>query len=197
GLTGLAYQLDQQLGLSSSGDYSTNFQGHQEKWLQGGDAQYFVLPNGELRRWRDAAYSYGAAGLVAKLDATYYADPSKLWDARAIATLAVSGNRLTITPSTNSPGDGTVNVSVSDGLVTTTQTFALQVTNATPTLASVANQTIVPSQDSLAIALSASDADNDPLTYSAQVANTGMAGAAYELGQRLDLRSTGGHLTEL
>src|SRR5262249_24374144 len=125
GLTGLAYQLDQQLGLSSSGDYSTNFQGHQEKWLQGGDAQYFVLPNAELRRWRDAAYSYGAAGLVAKLDATYYADPSKLWDARAIATLAVSGNRLTITPSTNSPGDGTVNVSVSDGLVTTTQTFAL------------------------------------------------------------------------
>src|SRR3977135_2681195 len=29
------YQLDQQLGLTSTGNYSTNFLGYQEKWLQG------------------------------------------------------------------------------------------------------------------------------------------------------------------
>ena len=74
-----AYALDQQLGLSYMGSYYTNFQGHNEKWLQGTDAQYFLLPNGELRRWRDVNYSYGSAGLVATLDSSVYTDPGLLW----------------------------------------------------------------------------------------------------------------------
>src|SRR5262249_9427504 len=89
-----AGQLDQSLGLSFMGSYYTNFQGHNEKWLQGADAQYFLLPNGELRRWHDMQSSYGPAGLVATLGANFYANPELLWNPASV--LSVSGNQLTI-----------------------------------------------------------------------------------------------------
>src|SRR5262245_45997235 len=37
-----AGQLDRDLGLGFTGSYHTNFQGHNEKWLQGTSAQYFL-----------------------------------------------------------------------------------------------------------------------------------------------------------
>src|SRR5262249_36680395 len=146
GLAGLAYQLDQQLNLTSDGNYYTNFQGNGEKWLQGNGGQYFILPDGQLRRWRNTTYSYGVAGLVGTLDPSYYADPSRLWNAQPLAALALSGNQLTITPSANFPGSGTVAVNVSDGFTTTTQTFGLTVTNAAPALTAIANTVLVPTQ---------------------------------------------------
>src|SRR5438876_11048827 len=62
------YQLDQRLGLTSTGNYSTNFLGYQEKWLQGNDAQYFILSDGQFRRWSSLTTSLSPAGLVANLD---------------------------------------------------------------------------------------------------------------------------------
>ena len=112
---GQAYQLDQQFGLTFPGSYYTNFQGHNEKWLNGSDAQYFVLPNGEVRRWRDTVYSYGPAGLVATLDSTFYADPSRLWNAKPAPTLSMQGNQLTITPAAGFVGTFRVQATVSDG----------------------------------------------------------------------------------
>src|SRR5207245_6810228 len=110
-----AFDLDQQLGLSYMGSYYTNLQGHGERWLQGTAAQYFLLPNGELRRWRDAAYSFGSAGLVATLDAGYYANPSKLWDAKAAPTVTVNGQHLNITAAPTYTGGFAVDVTVSNG----------------------------------------------------------------------------------
>src|SRR5262249_20523513 len=86
----LAYALDQQLQLTFTGSYNTGFQGYDEKWLQGADAQYCLLPNGELRRWKDYNYTYGSYGLVATLPTIYYADPSLLWNAQPVDAGALS-----------------------------------------------------------------------------------------------------------
>src|SRR5262249_6258098 len=119
--------LDQRLGLSYMGSYSTSFQGRQEKWMQGTDAQYCILPNGELRRWRNSVYTYGRQGLVATLDASFYVTPSKLWNAKLPVTVSVSGNQLTLTPASTFSGTVTVVASVSDGMATTTRSFNVEV----------------------------------------------------------------------
>src|SRR5207247_7459474 len=90
----LNYQLDQRLNLSWSGNYYTNFLGREEKWLQGKDAQYFLLSDGELRRWTNATTSFTPAGLVANVDPHVYDDPSLLWQATNLIEMA--GNVLTV-----------------------------------------------------------------------------------------------------
>ena len=69
----LAAQLDNQLGLSSNGNYFENYGGAGEKWMQGNSSWYFILPNGQLR---------GPGGtLIAQLDPEYHADSSLLHQA--------------------------------------------------------------------------------------------------------------------
>ncbi len=46
---------DRELGLSSTGNYQTNWGGKKEKWLKGSSGVwYFLLPTGELYRWNGA-----------------------------------------------------------------------------------------------------------------------------------------------
>lgn len=91
-------------------------------------------------------------------------------------TTAVSGNQLTITPQTNATGSSNITVQVSDGDKTDQQTFAVNLSNppTPPTPPTPSNQAPVLSAisdpillagDSLTINLSATDADNDSLTY--------------------------------
>src|SRR5262249_24889112 len=153
-----AGQLDQSLGLSFMGSYYTNFQGHNEKWLQGADAQYFLLPNGELRRWHDMQYSYGPAGLVATLGANFYANPELLWNPASV--LSVSGNQLTIHRPGGLSGNSGVEVATSDGQAATTGTFNLLVlVNSPPTLTGLTNLSMSHTQDKLVVNVSASDPD--------------------------------------
>ncbi|WP_419810287.1 Ig-like domain-containing protein [Bacterioplanoides sp.] len=88
-------------------------------------------------------------------------------------TTAVSGNQLTITPQTNATGSSNITVQVSDGDKTDQQTFAVNLSNP-PTPPTPSNQAPVLSAisdpvllagDSLTINLTATDADNDSLTY--------------------------------
>src|SRR5207248_1207305 len=177
------------------GSYSTNFQGHQEKWLNGTGSQYFILPNGELRRWRDINYSYGTAGLVATLDPSDYADPSLLWNAKPAPAVSAVGNQLTIDPAAGYTGSFVVQVSASDGVAVTTGTFTVTVaggttpTNSAPVLAAIANQTMSVNQGTLRLTLSASDADGNPLTFSAST--TSGTSLAAQLDQQLGLNFAG------
>src|SRR5262249_20967148 len=188
-----AWQLRQQLGLTYMGAYYTTFQGHNEKWLQGADAQYFLLPNGELRRWHDAPYSYGPAGLIATLDPRFYADPSLLWNAAGPPVLTVTGNQLTIDPPAGFAGTFSVRVTVSDGSATATGTFSVTVMNTPPVLGSLPNVSMSPSQDKLTVPLSASDADGDALTWTAALA--GQATQYGQLRQQLGLTFSGSYST--
>ena len=79
-----AYELDQAKGLKFSGQDHLNWGGTNEKWLQGSDGWYFIRPTGEVYKWVGSGKATGS--LVATLDASYYADLSKLYDAKAPVT---------------------------------------------------------------------------------------------------------------
>ncbi len=198
GNASLAYQLKQQLGLSYGGSYYANSWGAQEKWLLGANYQwYIVLPMGELRRWSGTlASTLAADALVATLGAAYYDDPSLLWNAQlalsmgaAPASLAFNGNQLTLQPAPGFSGSLVVQVTASDGSVTATQSFTVNVVPyAPPTLSPLANQTVTAGQGPLAVNLILSNPSGLALTCSAQV--SGGDSQAYELKQQLGL--TGG-----
>jgi hypothetical protein len=120
------------------------------------------------------AATLGAQGLIAKLDPSYYADPTKLWNAAFSAppgALALSGHQLSIRVPAPWVGTFTIEVTASDGGHSVKRSFNVTVTspNAAPVLAPIANQTLSHSQRTLTLTLSATDADNDPITYYAQV----------------------------
>lgn len=74
-----AYELDQAAGLKFAGKDYLNWGGTNEKWLQGNDGWYFIRPTGEVYKWSGSGKANGE--LVATLDASYYTNLSKLYDA--------------------------------------------------------------------------------------------------------------------
>jgi subtilisin family serine protease len=171
----LAYQLKQQYGLSYAGGYYLNYQGQNEKWLLGtGNVWYWILPDGEVRRWAGSnTATLSAANLLGTLDASYYSDPSKLWNASYAgmppAVLGLSGTTLSIRAPAYWVGTYSVAVSASDGTYTVKQTFNVNEVPPPPVLTAPANQTMTHSQHALTLTLTATDSDNGPLTYSALV----------------------------
>src|SRR5262249_44541563 len=146
-----------------------------EKWVLGTNGQWYCLmPDGSLRRWMgDAADTLAAGALVATLSPAVYNDPTELWTAVAAgnpnATLALSGNQLTIQCDPSFLGSFTVQVTASDGIASASQSFTVNVTHRAPVLGSIANQTMAHSQKQLMVSLPISNPDNDAITYSAQV----------------------------
>lgn len=127
-----AYQIKQDLGLASSPNSYTNALGLKEKWILGGNYQWYILlPNGELRKWSNTVKATMiATALIATLDAGYYQEPSKLYNAQAGAgaTVTVSGGQLIIRPVAGFKGSFAVTVTVTDGNTTLTRTFQITVT---------------------------------------------------------------------
>src|SRR5262249_54024889 len=96
----LAYALKQQNGFYSHGNLYYNWGGVQDKWFQGnGGAWFFILPSGGVYKWDGSSHATGTP--IDTLAASYYADPSTLYNATPgtpSATVSASGNVLTITP---------------------------------------------------------------------------------------------------
>jgi subtilisin family serine protease len=89
-----AASLDQSLGLHTypNGSYYTNARGAGEKYLLGtGGTLYFVTPNGSLYQWNG---SIAKSKLVAAFSAAYYANPTMLCDAAALALGAARSSSL-------------------------------------------------------------------------------------------------------
>ena len=85
-------------------------------------------------------------------------------------TASVAGTSLTLTPEDDWNGTASISVTVSDGTDTDSQTFSLNVSsvNDAPVLATVSNQTT--NEDTAkTVTLSATDEEDDTLTYSATV----------------------------
>ncbi|MBX9678594.1 MAG: S8 family serine peptidase [Gemmataceae bacterium] len=129
---GQAYQLDQSLGLSYLGSYFQGFKGGNEKWMYSRNqgAWIAILPNGEVRKIGSTlSQMMQASNLIATLEASYYADPSKLWNATAPTTpnlsATVSGNQLTIARNSAFVGTAVIEVVISDGFATTKKQFAV------------------------------------------------------------------------
>jgi subtilisin family serine protease len=175
------YQLKQQLGLKYMGTYFTNVWGQSEKWMSStSGAWYCILPNGQLRRWAGSMPTTLQAGnLIATLDPRFYADPSLLWNAQpgnsATPTLTIGGNQLALRAPAGVTGSFQIQVTASDGRLTATRTFTLTIQqNVSPQIAAIAGQSmpIVARSVSEAIAPSATDAHNNPTTFSAKVIGT-------------------------
>jgi subtilisin-like proprotein convertase family protein len=112
------------------------------------------------------------ASPVAVLDPTVYADPTLLTNAKSPtatsnATAGVAGSVLTINSPANFVGSFQVSVNSSDGILTTTQTFVVQSTDTAPVPTTIPPQTASKSGSPLQVTLSSTDAENDPVTYTA------------------------------
>ena len=170
-LPALAYQLKQQYGFNYLGSYYPNLRNANEKWIVGtGNVWYCILPNGELRRYVNSmTETLTPANLVATLDPSYY------WNAPYAGmpptVIGVSGGKLSIRSPAYWVGTYSVIVSASDGRFTVQQAFNVTEVpaNSPPVLAPIASQTMTHSQHTRTLALSATDADKDPITFSAQV----------------------------
>jgi subtilisin family serine protease len=197
-LPALAYQIKQQLGLSTTGSYYLNKNGYNEKWLVDRNRNwYFILPNGQFYRFVSTmANSLLASNLVAIFDPSYYADPRQLWYTPYVAyqpvSLTITGNTLTV-HSTSATWTGQVPIMLmaSNGDSFTTQTFTLTVAApapavktiaAPPQLAAIANQSMSAGQLSLNIPLSATDPNGDTVTLTAAV--LAPSALAYQLNQQ-------------
>lgn len=89
---------------------------------------------------------------------------------------SISGSTLSINPSANYNGSGTLTVQVSDGSLTDSETITVTVNavNDAPVLATISNQTT--NEDTAkVVSLSATDVDGDSLTYSVTAAATGLS----------------------
>ena len=176
--TSQPFLLKQQLGLQYAGSYYTNIWGQNEKWLtSSGGTWYCLLPNGTLYRWAGSMTTTLAAGnFVATLDSRFYTDPSLLWNAQnsnaVLPTFSVVGSQLRVNAPAGASGSYEIQVTASDGKLTSTQTFTLSIqANTAPTIAPIASQSMLANR-SQTITLSASDTQNDAITYSANLVGT-------------------------
>jgi hypothetical protein len=191
-----AYQLRQQLGLTYLGDYYFNVWGQSEKWLGSTAGQWYcILPDGELRRWAGTmSATLTAANLVGTLNGAVYNDPSLLWNAQATSlppvALSLSGNQLTISVAAGYTGSFQVTVTASDGTHSTATTFNVAVQDTAPFIGPLANLTMLRNHRAT-VALSASDAEHDPLSFSIRALPSNYF--AYQLDQQLGLTFKGSY----
>ena len=76
-----AFELNQDIDLQPAGSSFLNWGGLQEKWLFGSGSWYFMTPNGSLSKW-DGSPSDNLTGTAAvQLNADFYNDLSKLYNA--------------------------------------------------------------------------------------------------------------------
>ncbi len=111
---------------------------------------------------------------------------------RDAVTIQLVGNELLIDPAPGFVGQFQVVVIVNDGTQSAQRSFQVSVTNDPPVLATIADQQTTADRGTISVGLSATDADGDPLVYSAQVlAVDPLAQRAYDLDQRYGLRYGG------
>jgi hypothetical protein len=128
-----ALQLKTSLGLQSTASYYTNLMGDNEKWLSSSSGQWYcLLPDGELRRWAGSwSATLLASALVANIGAAYYTNPNLLLNAQpvtSVGTVTVSGGKLIVQPTAMFRGTFVVQVTITSGGKTATQTCTVTVT---------------------------------------------------------------------
>jgi hypothetical protein len=194
-LHSIEFYLDQTLDFAPTDDFSTNFSGLNEKWIVAADESwYYITPDGRFWKWHGGAVAN--ADLVATLDTATHVDPEMLFDAQPGTTAenpsakaTIKNDVLTIELNAGLVGTFLADVVVSDGSLSDLQSIVIAVTevmNDAPILADPGDRTILTSIDTVEITLSATDADDDPLTFTA-IAHD----AEYYLDQSLGLEFGG------
>ncbi len=96
----LAYRLDQQFRLSFTGKFFESFGTNQERFLYSDSVRgwVYLTKAGDLFRWNPAsgpAPKPLSGTLIARLDASFYTNPSKLYNAPSTNVQTISGGVLT------------------------------------------------------------------------------------------------------
>ncbi|HBN79277.1 MAG TPA: hypothetical protein DD473_26360 [Planctomycetaceae bacterium] len=124
-----AYQLDQQYGFWSTGDYYQNYHGMQEKWIGGQNNHwYYLLENGDLYFWSG---SFESSVLIETLDTSYYENPDLLIHVEPIqVTAEFIDGQLIINRSLLQTTAFSLRVMISDGIATTEQLITFEIEQA-------------------------------------------------------------------
>ena len=176
------------LGLTFTGNFFQNSGGQNEKWLQGivnqyGNPWYFIDTIGRFSAWNGVANQANGT-LLATLDTLYWAEPQRLYNAEPNeVTATLANNTLQINTVALWAGRvvGELNLTTP---VVNHQFFTLNFVNHAPalTVTPTASQATAPGQP-VVFTVSASDADNDTLTFAPVGGHLG-----YVLEQTLGLR---------
>jgi hypothetical protein len=198
-------QTEQQFDLQELSDgFHTGLMGNAAKWLTSpipnAKGQMFytlaLSANGSqalLYAWDGGPSSVPAgAQPVAVLDASVYFDPTILLNAKAPVTetgasASVAGSNLNINAPASFVGSFLVTVTANDGALTTTRSFVVTSTDTAPVPVVVPNQN-VSQNGSVKVTLGSTDAENDPVTYTASVAGFN---AAFALQQQYHFTGVG------
>jgi hypothetical protein len=199
-------QAEQQFDLQElGGSFYTGLKGNAAKWL------YSPIPNGHGQNWYTLVLSADGSQAqlyawdggnnsipagsqpVAVLDASVYADPTLLTNARTPVaatgvTAGIANGTLTVNAPASFVGMFQVTVTAADGGLTTTQTFQVASTDTAPVPNAVPPQTASQSGAPLQITPGATDAENNPVTYAATAVGYS---AAYNLQQQYGFTGLG------
>ncbi len=190
-LAELAYDVDRELRLRSTGDYYRGTWGRDEKYLQSGDGTWhYILPDGNLYRWGG---DIDSGTLVARLDPSFHADPGLLHDAvqpvasdaLPVAAVSLQDNVVVVDPAAGFAGEFYVRVGVSDGMATTRETFQVNVLNTPPELGPIDPLAMSHNDDTISVELVASDPDGDALIFSAELLGLSADAATLRLEDNL------------
>ena len=121
------FDLDQEHGFYSTGDFYTDYLGNNERWIRNASAEWhYLLPNDDLYRWEG---NFATSTLLAELGSEVYDDPTQLTDAQPLpATIEYINGQLTVTPAANFVGQLELRITATDGTATTTATMLIDVT---------------------------------------------------------------------
>lgn len=170
-LENVAATLNAEHGLYVfSDDFDLNWGGQNEKWLQGDDNYFYLLPGGEVFEWGG---SFDGSTQLATLGEHYYENPTLLATAEPVAATVMldeseSGQTLTIDPADSFVGSFHVRLATTFGGEATEEVFEVTIQNQSPQIDTLPDAALLVG-DSLAIELSATDADGDSLSFDVQV----------------------------
>jgi hypothetical protein len=134
-----AYALVQRLQIVFSGNWYLNLHGMNEKWFYSyaeGGIEVCILPDGSIRRYDPTNPVQGTlsdANFLGRVDPSYYTNPIALVSVAPPPTntppaiYSVSGSQLTITPNSGFLGTFYVEITASDGVLSSKKTFAVTV----------------------------------------------------------------------
>ncbi len=150
--------------MSWRDDYALNWGGQNEKWLQGDQGWYFLLPDGTLNLWGG---SFATSTQLAAFSTVHYDNPHRLLSATdPNIGVDILSDRLVISAGSQT-GAFPVEVIVSDGSDTSSTSFVVDVTNTAPLL-TISDQ-LATAGEALSIPLPATDADGHTITYTVEV----------------------------
>ncbi len=151
-------------------DFAFNWGGHSEKWLQGDDNYFYLLPGGQVFEWGG---SFESSTQLATLGQPYYTNPELLanaepLDATVMLSESDSGQTLTIDPAGSFVGSFHVRLTTTFGGEVSEEVFEVTVANQAPAIDAFPDTALLVGE-SVGIDLLASDADGDLLSFNVRV----------------------------